>query len=140
MVMGGDTTEGGFAMTTNLVRWVAAVVAAPLLVVAVSGCGATDVIDTAQQCARVGAAVAKVSVVGVGGQATGQDLSAARDALGGLGEVPSELQGSVDSLEAALAEGKGLDDPAVQAAYDQIRTWVEQECVPGSLGDLLPGG
>lgn len=105
----------------------------------VGGCSATDVVGSVQQCAEVGAALAKVSVVAAGGQASGQDLTAARDALEGVGSVPEALTGPFTTLEQAFAEGKGFDDPAVQSAYDEIRAWAETECVPGSLGDLIPG-
>jgi len=126
-------------MMTTMKRRLGVLVAVPVLALVVSACGATDVVGNVQQCAEVGAAVARVSVVAVGNQATGQDLSAARDALADVGSVPSELQGAFDTLESAFAEGKGFDDPGVQSAFDEVRTWAEQECVPGSLGDLLPG-
>ena len=117
-----------------------AVVALTLALAAVgSACGATDVVGNVQQCADVGAAVARVSVVAAGSQASGQDLTAASEALAGVGDVPSDLRGPFDALEQAFGEGKGFDDPAVQSAYDEIRSWVETESVPGSLGDLLGG-
>jgi hypothetical protein len=105
-----------------------------------TACSASEVAGNVQQCAQVSVAVAKVSVVAAGSQASGQDLSTAADALGDVGEVPEQLTGAFDTLNQAFADGKGSDDPAVQSAYDEIRTWVEQECVAGSLGDLLPGG
>jgi len=126
-------------MTTTMTRRLGVLVAVPVLALVVSACGATDVVGNVQQCAQVGAAVARVSVVAAGSQATGQDLGAARDALADVGSVPSELQGAFDTLESAFADGRGFDDPDVQSAYDEVRTWAEQECVPGSLGDLLPG-
>lgn len=119
-------------------RGLVAVLAALALVG--TACGASEVVGNVQQCAQVSAAVAKASVVAVGSQASGQDLNTAADALGDVGEVPEQLTGAFDTLNQAFADGKGFDDPAVQSAFDEIRAWVEQECVAGSLGDLLPGG
>ena len=124
---------------TSVTRRLGVVLAVPVMALVVSACGATDVVGNVQQCAEVATAVARVSVVAAGSQATGQDLTAARDALADVGSVPSELQGAFSTLETAFSEGKGFDDPAVQSAYDEVRTWAEQECVPGSLGNLLPG-
>ncbi len=123
----------------NRTRRLAVVLVAPVMALLVSACGATDVVGSVQQCAEVGAAVARVSVIAAGSQATGQGLTAARDALADVGSVPSELQGAFTTLETAFSEGKGFDDPAVQSAYDEVRAWAEQECLPGSLGNLLPG-
>ena len=111
-----------------------------VLAVSTAGCGAADVVGNVQQCTQVGAAVAKVSVIIAGSQATGADLTSARDALGSVGDVPEPLAGPFATLEEALNDPNALDSAAVQSAYDEIRTWVETECVPGTLGDLLPGG
>lgn len=122
-------------MTRVSVRRVAVAAGLALLV---SGCGAADLVGNVQQCAQVGAAVAQVSLLGVG-QASGQDLTAAGEALGDVSDVPEALRGAFDTLTSAFAAGQGLDDPAVSGAYEEIRAWAEQECVPGSLGDLVPG-
>lgn len=104
-----------------------------------AGCSADDVAGTVKQCAEVGAAVAKVSAVAAGAQVSGRNLDSARDALVEVNDVPESLRGAFETLERSFAEGKGFDDPTVTAAFEEIGTWVANECLLGNLGNRLPG-
>jgi hypothetical protein len=96
-----------------------------------------------EDCMALSVSVASIGLLGVAetfGDATGltgADIDEAEQALSEMeAKIPAELESQFNTIRDAYANGVSFDDPDVDAAFDDISTFLEAECSDLGLSDI----